>query len=148
MSIGQPATTAQYFADLRLVCSLINGAWPHSQNLITGPGTAESLGQHIASTSGDAPRRHTLCDAPPLDARPGAALITAAARILDGSDLLVLGERAACGHLDQAEGGGAAEQPGVAADAAEVLVVPVVLQVLGDVPGSESELGGGCPASA
>ena len=59
-----------------------------------------------------------------------------------------LGERAACGYLDQAEGGGAAEQPGVPADVAEVLVVPVVLQVLGDVLGSETDLGGGCPASA
>ena len=92
MSVGHPATPAQYFADLRLVCSLINGAWPHSRNLITGPGMAESLGQYIASTGGTAPRRHTLCDAPPLDARPGAALITAAARILDGRDLRVLGE--------------------------------------------------------
>ena len=94
MSVGQPATPAQYFADLRLVCSLINGAWPHSRNLITGPGMAESLGQYIASTGGTAPRRHTLCDTPPLDARPGAALITAAARILDGDDLRALGELA------------------------------------------------------
>ena len=92
MSVGQPATPAQYFADLRLVCSLINGAWPHSRNLITGPGMAESLDRYIASTGGAAPRRHTLCDAPPLDARPGAALITAAIRILDGGDLRVLGE--------------------------------------------------------
>ncbi len=92
MSVGQPATTAQYFADLRLVCSLINGAWPHSRNLLTGPGMAESLGRHIASTGGAAPRRHTLCDTPPLDARPGAALITAATRILDGDDLRALGE--------------------------------------------------------
>ena len=92
ISVGQPATPAQYFADLRLVCSLINGAWPHSQNLITGPGMAECLGQYIAGTGGAAPRRHTLCDTPPLDARPGAALITAAARILDGRDLRVLGE--------------------------------------------------------
>ena len=92
MSVGQPATPAQYFADLRLVCSLINGAWPHSRNLIIGPGMAEKLGQYIASTGGTVPRRHALCDAPPLDVRPGAALITAAVRILDGSDLLVLGE--------------------------------------------------------
>ena len=92
VSVGQPATPAQYFADLRLVCSLINGAWPHSRNLIAGPGMAESLGQHIASTGGAAIRRHTLCDAPPLDARPGAALITAAARILDDGDLRALGE--------------------------------------------------------
>jgi TniQ len=91
-SVGQPATPARYFADLRLVCSLINGAWPHSRNLITGPGMAECLGRHIASTSGAAPRRHTLCDAPPLAPQPAAALITAAVRILDGSDLRVLGE--------------------------------------------------------
>jgi TniQ len=92
MSAGQPATPVQYFADLRLVCSLINGAWPHSRNLITGPGTAESLGQYIASTGGAATRRHTLCDAPPLDAGPCAALITTAARILDVGDLRALGE--------------------------------------------------------
>jgi hypothetical protein len=91
MSAGQPATPARYFADLRLVCSLLNGAWPHSRNLIAGPAMAESLGQHIASIGGTAPRRHTLCDTPPLDARPGAALITAAARILDGGDLRILG---------------------------------------------------------
>ncbi|MFI5064142.1 MAG: TniQ family protein [Streptosporangiales bacterium] len=91
-SVGQPATPAQYFADLRLVCSLINGAWPHSQTLITGPGMAEYLGRHITSTGGTATRRHTLCDIPPLDARPGAALITAAVRILDGGDLRVLSE--------------------------------------------------------
>jgi hypothetical protein len=91
-SVGQPATPAQYFADLRLVCSLINGAWPRSQTLITGAGMAECLGQYIASTSGTTIRRHTLCDTPPLDARPGAALITAAARILNGGDLRVLGE--------------------------------------------------------
>ncbi len=92
MSVGQPTTPAQYFADLRLTCSLINGAWPHSRNLITSPGMTESLGRHIASMGGARPRRHTVCDAPPLDAHPGAALITAAVRILDGGDLRVLGE--------------------------------------------------------
>ena len=92
MSVGQPATPARYFADLRLVCSLLNGAWPHSRNLITSPGTADDLDQYIASISGTAPRRHTLCDTPPLDARPGAALITAAVHILDGGDLRALGD--------------------------------------------------------
>lgn len=58
------------------------------------------------------------------------------------------GERAACRHLDEAEGGRAAEQPGVPADVAEVLVIPVVLQVLGDVLGSEGNLRDGRPASA
>ncbi len=92
ISVGQPATPAQYFADLRLVCSLINGAWPQSRNLITGPALAHCVDQYITSTSGTGTRRHTICDTPPLDARPGAALITAAARILDGDDLRVLGE--------------------------------------------------------
>ena len=92
MSVGQPATPSQYFADIRLVSSLLNGTWPHSRNLITSPGTAGDLDQHIASTGGAAIRRHTLCDAPPLDARPGAALVTAAARILDDGDLRALGE--------------------------------------------------------
>jgi hypothetical protein len=62
------------------------------RTLIADPGMADSLGQYIASTSGDTPRRHTLCDTPLLDARPAAALITAAAGILDGGDLRVLGE--------------------------------------------------------
>jgi hypothetical protein len=92
ISVSQPATAAEYFADLRLVCSLINGAWPRSRNLITGAGMAGCLDQHIASTSGTGTRRHTLCDTPPLDARPGAALISAATRILDGDDLRILGE--------------------------------------------------------
>src|SRR6185437_8062794 len=74
MSVGQPAASARYFADLRLVCSLLNGAWPHSQNLITGASMAECLGRYIASTSGVAPRRHTLCGTPPLDPHPAAAL--------------------------------------------------------------------------
>ncbi|MGH3185157.1 MAG: hypothetical protein ACRDOE_25070, partial [Streptosporangiaceae bacterium] len=44
------------------------------------------------STPGTGTRRHPLCDTPPLDARPGAALIAAAARILDCGDLRVIGE--------------------------------------------------------
>jgi hypothetical protein len=92
ISVGQPTAPAQYFADLRLVSSLLSGAWPHSRHLIASHGPAESLGRHIASTAGTRPRRHTICDAPPLDARPGAALITAAVRILDGGDLRALGE--------------------------------------------------------
>ena len=106
MSACHPATPAQYFADLRLVCSLLNGTWPHSRNLIAGPGMAESLGQYIAITGGDAPRRHALCDTPPLDARPAAALITAAARILDGGDL-----KALSGSLAPARDGASRKSP-------------------------------------
>ena len=68
--------------------------------------------------------------------------------VVDSEEGGGLGKRAACRHLDQAEGGGAAEQPGVPAYVAEVRVVPVVLQVLGDALGSESDLRGGCPAPA
>jgi len=123
MSVGQPATPAQYFADLRLVCSLINGTWPHSRNLITSPGMAECLDRYIASTSGAAPRRHTLCDTPPLDARPSAALITAAIRILDSGDLRVLGEllappgTAPAVKASEAGGSAATTAPGTTAPA-------------------------------
>jgi hypothetical protein len=106
MSVGQPAAPAQYFADLRLICSLLSGAWPHSRHLITSHGLAKSLDRHIASTTGPTPQRHTICDTPPLDARPGAALITSAIRILDGGDLRVLGEL-----LAPARGGGSRKSP-------------------------------------
>ena len=53
---------------------------------------ADCLVQHIASTSGTGTRRHTLCDTPPLDARPGGALISAATPILHGDHLRILGE--------------------------------------------------------
>jgi TniQ len=106
MSVGQPATPSQYFADIRLVSSLLNGAWPHSRNLITSPGTAGDLDQYIAGISGTAPRRHSLCDTPPLDAHPGAALITAAVRILDSDDLRALGDL-----LAPARGGASRKSP-------------------------------------
>ena len=102
----QPATPPQYFADIRLVSSLLNGAWPHSRNLITSPGTAGDLDQYIAGISGTAPRRHSLCDTPPLDADPGAALITAAVRILDSGDLRALGDL-----LAPARGGASRKSP-------------------------------------
>ncbi len=92
MSVGRPAAAAQYFADLRLVCSLIIGAWPASRNLIPAPVPADALGQYVTGLSNMNPRPYRLSDTPPLDPRPGAALIAAAARILDGDDLRVLGE--------------------------------------------------------
>ena len=67
--------------------------------------------------------------------------------MVDAEEGSGLGERAACRHLDQAEGGGAAEQPGAPAVVAEVLVIPVVLQVLGDMIGSEGDLRGGASPS-
>src|ERR1039457_629457 len=72
-SVGQPATPAEYFADLRLVCSLINGAWPHSRNLIAGPGTAQCLDQYIASTPSPTPRRWTRGRPPPSSPPPPAS---------------------------------------------------------------------------
>ena len=106
VSVGEPATPSQYFADIRLVSSLLNGAWPHSRNLITSPGTAGDLDQYIAGISGTVPRRHSLCDTPPLDAHPGAALITAAVRILDSGDLRALGDL-----LAPARGGAGRKSP-------------------------------------
>ncbi len=91
-SVGRPATAAQYFADLRLVCSLISGAWPATRNLIPAPGLADAADHYITGLSSASPRPCRLCDTQPLDPLPGAALIAAAARILDGDDLRVISE--------------------------------------------------------
>jgi len=101
-------------------------------------GGAELPGQRVH-------REAEVCRVVGEGCRAGGCLEVA---VVDAEEGGRLGERAARGYLDQAEGGGAAEQPGVPADAAEVLVVPVVLQVLGDVLGSEGDLRGRCPASA
>lgn len=92
ISVGRPTTAARYFADLRLVCSLISGAWPASRNLIPAPGLADAVDDYITRLSSASPRPYRLCDTPPLDPLPGAAFIAAAARILDGDDLQVIGE--------------------------------------------------------
>jgi hypothetical protein len=92
ISVGRPAAAAQYFADLRLVCSLISGAWPASRRLIPAPSLADAADHYITGLSSVDPRPYRLCDTPPLDPLPGAALIAAAARILDGDDLRVIGE--------------------------------------------------------
>jgi hypothetical protein len=76
---------------------------------------AGDLGQYIAATSGTGPRRHTLCDKPPLDPRPGAALITAAAGILADDDLRLLCELLAPSR--EAGGSAATGAPGTTAQA-------------------------------
>jgi hypothetical protein len=88
----RPRLAAQYFAALRLVCSLISGAWPASRNLIPVPALADASDHYITELSSVDPRPYRLCDTPPLDPLPGAAFIAATARILDGDDLRVLGE--------------------------------------------------------
>ena len=61
ISVGQPATPAQYFADLRLVSSLISGAWPHSRHLIASHGLAErSRPAHRQHERHRAPAAHDL----------------------------------------------------------------------------------------
>jgi hypothetical protein len=92
MSVGRPAATAQYFADLRLICSLISGAWPASRNLIPAPGLTAVVDDYITGLSSVNPRPYRLCDTPPLDPRPSAALIAAATRIPEGGDLRIISE--------------------------------------------------------
>src|SRR5207247_2360945 len=79
MSAGQPAAPAQYFADLRLVCSLLSGDWPHSRHLIASHGLAESLSTGTSparpapgpgGTRSAMPRRWTRAR-PPLTRTPG-----------------------------------------------------------------------------
>jgi hypothetical protein len=93
VSVGIPAPAAQYFADLRMVCGLVNGAWPASRDLIADPVHADAVDQHISNQGGGVkPRHYRLYDAPPLDPLPGAALIAASVGILDGADLRPLAE--------------------------------------------------------
>ena len=81
MSVGQPAAPAQYFADLRLVCSLLNGAWPHSRNLIASPAwpsasTSTSPARAAPGPGGTRsaiPRRWTRARAPPSSPPPSAS---------------------------------------------------------------------------
>lgn len=82
-SAGRPATTPQYFADLRMVCSLITAAWPAGRNLIPAQPLADALGDHLAKVNATTHRHY---DTPPLDPLPCAALITAAVRVLDDDD--------------------------------------------------------------
>jgi hypothetical protein len=105
MSVGHPANPLHYFADLRLVTSLINGAWPATRNLIPTPDLADAVDQHIAGLGGARPRTHQI-HAPPLDPRPSAALLAAAVRILDGDDLRALGQ-----HLTTIRGDGNRKGP-------------------------------------
>jgi hypothetical protein len=84
------ATPAQYFADLRLTSGLISAAWPASRPLVPGRVLADAFSEHAAARSARY-RNYRIYDTPPLDTLACAALITAAAGILDSPDLRLLG---------------------------------------------------------
>ena len=90
LSSGGPATPAQYFADLRLTSGLISAAWPASRPLVPGRVLADAFSEHAAARSARY-RNYRVYDTPPLDTLACAALITAAAGILDNPDLRLLG---------------------------------------------------------
>jgi|GEM_PF-1209614 len=89
LSLGRPATGPQFFADLRLACSLISAAWPAARHLIPAPDLADVLDRHLSSLRG---RGHRHRDTPPLDPLPCAALITAAVRLLGSDDQRILAQ--------------------------------------------------------
>ena len=89
LSAGRPATPAQFFADLRLTSGLISAAWPASRPLFPSAALADAFSGHAVSRTGR--RSYRVYDTPPLDTLACAALVTAAAGILDSPDLRLLG---------------------------------------------------------
>jgi hypothetical protein len=90
VSAGCPATPGQYFADLRLTSGLISAAWPASRPLFHGRVLADAFGEHAVSRTDHS--NYRVYDTPPLDTPACAALVTAAAGILDSPDLRILGQ--------------------------------------------------------
>jgi hypothetical protein len=88
-SAGRPATPAQFFTDLRLISGLISATWPASRPLFPAPSLADAFSEHAASRTGH--RSYRVYDTPPLDSLACAALLTAAAGVLDSPDLRSLG---------------------------------------------------------
>ncbi|HVB41331.1 MAG TPA: TniQ family protein [Streptosporangiaceae bacterium] len=96
ISAGRPATPAQYFADLQLTSGLISAAWPGTRPLFPAQALADAFGEHAESRN--AHPSYRVYDTPPLDTLACAALITAAAGILDSPDLRLLGPHLAPGR--------------------------------------------------
>lgn len=81
---GRPAKeSVSYFTDLRVVTALLCASWPLGRELIA-PESCGAVGEHIR-TLGSGARQ--VLDRPPRDSIATAALLTAAATLLDTPDL-------------------------------------------------------------
>lgn len=83
VSVGAPATAAQYFTDLRLVASLIRASWPRVTSLTNVPAMLAELADQDDRrvADGKAPLRRVHDELPP-DPAACAALLTTADELL------------------------------------------------------------------
>ncbi|RBL86494.1 hypothetical protein DDE05_10015 [Streptomyces cavourensis] len=83
--IGHETTPAHYFNDLRSVCHLLRTSWPNSRHLLNEPEVVASLEAGVVDSAGNISTSRfvrTVSDTPQLAARPHAALLMAADRLL------------------------------------------------------------------
>jgi hypothetical protein len=104
ISVGRPATAAQYFLDLRLVVGLLQATWPQARTLTEPWMPTDTVDDHLEQQHRQATAVHqaqrtlrdvAIYDRPPLEAAACGSLLALANRILTLDDL-----PAARAHLD------------------------------------------------
>jgi hypothetical protein len=104
ISVGRPATAAQYFLDLRLVVGLLQASWPQARALAEPWMPTDTVDYHLEQQRQQATTVHqaqsktldvAIYDRPPLEAAACGSLLALADRILTLDDL-----PAARAHLD------------------------------------------------
>jgi hypothetical protein len=104
ISVGRPATAAQYFLDLRLVVGLLQDSWPQARALAEPWMSTDTVDYHLEQQRQQATTVHqargmaldvAIYDRPPLAAAACGSLLALADRILTLDDL-----PAARAHLD------------------------------------------------
>ncbi|RZD58776.1 hypothetical protein C0Q58_22450 [Streptomyces albidoflavus] len=87
--IGHETSPAHYFNDLRSACHLLRTSWPNSRHLLNDPELVASLEAGVVDSAGNISHSkffRTVSDTPQLAARPHAALLLAADRLLRSAD--------------------------------------------------------------
>lgn len=96
VSVGRPATAAQYFLDLRLVVGLLQASWPQARALAEPWMPADTVDHHLEQQRQQATNLRqaqsktldvAIHDRPPLEAAACAILLALADRILTLDDL-------------------------------------------------------------
>jgi hypothetical protein len=93
VSVGQPATPAQHFIDLRILTCLITASWPAAASLVTTAHHHALIDEHVHHTRQQITddRRgvrmtHAHYDKPPADAATTAALLATAQAITNAGN--------------------------------------------------------------
>jgi TniQ len=96
ISVGRPATAAQYFLDLRLVVGLLQASWPQARALAEPWMPTDTVDYHLEQQRQQATTVHqaqsrtldvAIYDRPPLEAAACGSLLALADRILTLDDL-------------------------------------------------------------